>query len=158
MCVNCIIWQWFCFPIQIRVRSILEIQVCESAEGTIYPLVPNRHTQGPLLQFLKKGYKEDVLMIFSRMIKHRATRSVQINFLIKNFFPKSTTFLQYLIEDQFVQTSLDLRNPIFPFLNRIIFDLRKIYLLVICPITRSQDQTRTSSWIKPPNNLFSPIF
>ena len=27
-----------------------------------------------------------------------------------------------------IQTNLDLRNPIFPFLNGIIFDLRKIYV------------------------------
>ena len=33
---------------------------------------------------------------------------------------------QYLI---LVQANLDLRNSIFPFLNRELFDLRKIYVL-----------------------------
>ena len=29
------------------------------------------------------------------------------------------------------QSTLDLRNPIFPFLNRELFDLRKIYVLIL---------------------------
>ena len=30
-----------------------------------------------------------------------------------------------------IQSTLDLRNSIFPFLNRELFDLRKIYVLIL---------------------------
>ena len=52
-------------------------------------------------------------------------------FLVIYIFYSSAIFAQFSKEAFLVQSTLDLRNSIFPFLNRELFDLRKIYVLIL---------------------------
>ena len=53
-------------------------------------------------------------------------RSMFLNYLLINGILKSV-FSNYILI--VVQANLDIRNFIFPFLYRVMFDLRKIYVL-----------------------------
>ena len=46
-----------------------------------------------------------------------------------NYAFKGWIYLETMKLWLLVQANLDLRNPIFPFLNRELFDLRKIYVV-----------------------------
>ena len=50
-----------------------------------------------------------------------SSKAIDIEVLIMSWFRE--------FANPYIQANLDLRNPIFPFFNRELFDLRKIYVL-----------------------------